>query len=53
MAAVATGAIDARTAHEIGFLCRAFMDGQYRLSRTDERVRELQQKLKVLAGGKR
>lgn len=50
--AVATGMIDSRTAHEVGFLCRAFMDGRRHLDRTDERIKTVEKKLAKLKGEK-
>jgi hypothetical protein len=45
---VATGKIDARTTHEIGYVLRAFLDGQKHLDRVDARVKELEAKLAKL-----
>jgi hypothetical protein len=47
--AVTTGTIDARTAHEAAYALRAFLEGRKAIDQTDERVRELQKKLKALA----
>jgi hypothetical protein len=46
--AVATGRIDGKTAHDIGYMLRAFMSGQRDLDRVDERVRELKKELAKL-----
>lgn len=45
--AVATGTIDARTAHEIGYLTRALQRGLEKLE-MDERVQELEEQLAEL-----
>lgn len=46
--AVTVGRLDARTVHEASYALRAFIDGRKALDRTDERVKELQGKLKQL-----
>lgn len=46
--AVTTGKIDGRTGHEIGYILRAFMDGRKHLDATDQRVKELEAKLRKL-----
>lgn len=57
--AVATGQIDARTAHEIGYVLRAFLDAQKHVDKVDDRMKNLTDKLKRLgeaeerAGGPR
>lgn len=49
--AVATGKIDARTAHEMAYTLRAFMDGRRHADSVDERVKELAAKLDKLKEG--
>jgi hypothetical protein len=46
--AVATGGIDARTAHECGYVLRAFLDGRKHLDSVDTRVKELSAKIRRL-----
>jgi len=46
--AVATGEIDARTGHEIGYVLRAFLDGRKHADAIGDRVKELAAKLKTL-----
>lgn len=46
--AVATGKMDAKTGHEVGFLLRAFLDGRRHLDKVDERIRKLQETLRKL-----
>jgi hypothetical protein len=46
--ATATGQIDARTAHEMSFSLRLFIDARRSADQTDERVRQLEAKLRQL-----
>jgi hypothetical protein len=46
--AVATGVIDVRTAHEVGYVLRAFLDGRKHLDSVDSRVKALRKTLKEL-----
>jgi hypothetical protein len=46
--AVATGKIDARTGHEIGYVLRAFLDGRKHLDSVDTRVKALHETVKGL-----
>ena len=48
--AVATGTIDGKTGHEIGYVLRAFLDGRKHLDSVDARVKELAAKIKQLQG---
>lgn len=46
--AVATGEIDARTGHEVGYVLRAFLDGRKHADDVDDRVKELKAKMDEL-----
>jgi hypothetical protein len=46
--AVATGKIDARTAHEAAYALRGFLDSRKAIDRTDERVKALKAQLAKL-----
>jgi hypothetical protein len=46
--AVATGLVDSRTAHEMSFSLRLFCDARKTADRTDERVKQLEAKVREL-----
>jgi hypothetical protein len=46
--AAATGLIDARTSHELAYSLRCFIDARKSLDRTDERVKQLEAKVREL-----
>jgi hypothetical protein len=46
--AVATGLVDSRTAHEMSFSLRLFVDARRTADKTDERVKQLEAKVREL-----